>query len=219
MSKQYDLIIFDWDGTLVDSADLIVMCMQLAFSDAQLVVPGAEEIRNIIGLGLNEAIIELNGHTPESKIKELRERYSYHFHKNDIHELSVFDGVYELLMRLQGQGRLSAVATGKSRKGLARGLSRFKQSELFTTTRCADETKSKPHPLMLEEILREVNVPLERAVMVGDSIYDMEMAQRLGMDSIGVTYGVHCYDRLSQFKPVTVVDNVSSLSSFLLNKH
>lgn len=219
VSKNYDLVIFDWDGTLVDSTDLIVRCMQSAFSDAQLSVPGDRDIRNIIGLGLNEAIVELNGVTAESKIKELRESYSFHFHKNDVHELDVFDGVYELLVSLQSQGRLSAVATGKSRKGLARGLSRFKQSDVFVTTRCADETKSKPHPLMLEEILDEVGVSLERAVMVGDSVYDLEMAQRLGMDSVGVTYGVHCVDRLNQFDPVVVVDDVSALSRFLLNNH
>ncbi len=217
MSKRYDLVIFDWDGTLVDSTDLIVMCMQAAFSDAALAVPPKADIRNIIGLGLNEAIIELNGPTGDSVLESVRGFYSHHFHKNDVEELRVFSGVYELLNGLSHSGFLTAVATGKSRRGLTRGLARFQHSDLFVTTRCADETRSKPHPLMLEEILAEVGVEKERSVMIGDSVYDLEMAQRMGMDSVGVTYGVHDSMRLSAFDPVTIVDDVSSLSRFLLN--
>ena len=217
MSKSYDLVIFDWDGTLVDSADLIVTCMQAAFDDVELSVPSPDQIKNIIGLGLNEAIIELNGPTSGSMVEALRDRYSVHFHKNDVDELNVFHGIYGLLEAINSQERISAVATGKSRKGLKRGLSRFRRSELFQTTRCADETRSKPHPLMLEEILAETGVSLDRAVMVGDSIYDMEMAKNLGMDSVAVTYGVHSAGRLGIYEPVAVVDDVSGLSNFLMN--
>jgi phosphoglycolate phosphatase len=213
---KYDLVIFDWDGTLVDSADLIVGCMQSAFGDVGLRVPVAEEVRNIIGLGLNEAIVELNGDTSTKRIQEVREAYSHHFLVNDSGELSVFSGVYDLLDQLNADSMKMAVATGKSRRGLDYGLSRFKRSELFDLTRCADETKSKPDPLMLIELLSESSVDLRRAVMVGDSIYDMEMAQTLGMDAIAVTYGVHCHDKLGRYKPVEIVGDVDELSAYLL---
>lgn len=217
MAKGYELVIFDWDGTLVDSADLIVECMQSAFSDLSLSIPTNDDVRNIIGLGLGEAIVELNGPTNDDVVRQLREAYSLHFHKNDVDELNVFSGVYEMLEALRGSGCMTAVATGKSRKGLTRGLSRFKCADHFVSTRCADETRSKPHPLMLEQIINEVGVDLQKAIMVGDSVYDMEMAQRIGMDSVGVTYGVHCSKRLGEYGPVCMADNVSALADFLLN--
>lgn len=217
MTKHYDLVIFDWDGTLVDSADLIVRCMTSAFDDVSLVVPTEDAIKNIIGLGLNEAIVALNGQTSGAMIDRVRQAYSHHFIKNDVDELAVFDGIYALIQSLVDQSRMSAVATGKSRKGLDRGFSRFKGADRFITSRCADETQSKPNPLMLEQIVDELGVSKDRAIMVGDSTYDMEMAANFGMDSIAVTYGVHNAERLKQFNPVKVVDDVESLSRFLLN--
>ncbi|GAA3934728.1 HAD-IA family hydrolase [Litoribacillus peritrichatus] len=217
MENKYDLVIFDWDGTLVDSADLIVGCMQSAFQDASVNVPVGKAVRNIIGLGIKEAIRTLDETIDEDCVELVRQRYGHHFHLRDTGELNVFDGVYSLLDDLSGSRIRSAVATGKSRRGLKRGLAKFKAAHHFEVTRCADETQSKPHPLMLSQILAETSVPLEKAIMVGDSIYDMEMARNIGMDSVAVTYGVHSKDELSAFSPTEYVDNVDQLKLFLLD--
>ena len=213
---RYELIIFDWDGTLMDSVPKIVSCMQAAAADAEWGELEVSAIEDIIGLGLPEAIAKLCPGIEPEQAERLRQRYSHHFVHGDTTPMPFFDGVEAQLARLRErpQQRL-AVATGKSRRGLDRGFNETGSGGLFHTSRTADETRSKPHPQMLLEILAELQVPAERAVMVGDTEYDLEMARAIGMDRVGVTYGVHTPARLAASQPVWVAEDVPSLFDWL----
>jgi len=204
---RYELIIFDWDGTLMDSVPKIVSCMQAAAADAEWGELEVSAIEDIIGLGLPEAIAKLCPGIEPEQAERLRQRYSHHFVHGDTTPMPFFDGVEAQLARLRErpQQRL-AVATGKSRRGLDRVFNETGSGGLFHTSRTADETRSKPHPQMLLEILAELQVPAERAVMVGDTEYDLEMARGIGMDRVGVTSGVHTPARLAASQPVWVAD-------------
>ncbi len=169
-------------------------------------------IHNIIGLGLPEAILELFPHATPDDCNQLREKYSFHFLRLDQEKASdLFPGVIETLAALREQGHLLAVATGKSRRGLDRILSVLGMSDYFDATRCADETASKPHPLMLEELLAHFSVDANNAVMVGDTEYDMEMARRISMPRIGVSYGAHHVDRLHAYEPDLCLDQIDEI--------
>ncbi|MCP1317125.1 HAD family hydrolase [Halomonas sp. 707B3] len=213
---RYELIIFDWDGTLMDSVPKIVSCMQAAAADAEWGELEVSAIEDIIGLGLPEAIAKLCPGIDPEQAERLRQRYSHHFVHGDTTLMPFFDGVEAQLARLRErpQQRL-AVATGKSRRGLDRVFNETGSGGLFHTSRTADETRSKPHPQMLLEILAELQVPAERAVMVGDTEYDLEMARAIGMDRVGVTYGVHTPARLAASQPVWVAEDVPSLFDWL----
>ncbi len=213
---RYELIIFDWDGTLMDSVPKIVSCMQAAAADAEWGELEVSAIEDIIGLGLPEAIAKLCPGIEPEQAERLRQRYSHHFVHGDTTPMPFFDGVEAQLARLRErpQQRL-AVATGKSRRGLDRVFNETGSGGLFHTSRTADETRSKPHPQMLLEILAELQVPAERAVMVGDTEYDLEMARAIGMDRGGVTYGVHTPARLAASQPVWVAEDVPSLFDWL----
>lgn len=213
---RYELIIFDWDGTLMDSVPKIVSCMQAAAADAEWGELEVSAIEDIIGLGLPEAIAKLCPGIDPEQAERLRQRYSHHFVHGDTTPMPFFDGVEAQLARLRErpQQRL-AVATGKSRRGLDRVFNETGSGGLFHTSRTADETRSKPHPQMLLEILAELQVPAERAVMVGDTEYDLEMARAIGMDRVGVTYGVHTPARLAASQPVWVAEDVASLFDWL----
>ncbi|MFI8750710.1 HAD family hydrolase [Vreelandella lionensis] len=213
---RYELIIFDWDGTLMDSVPKIVSCMQAAAADAEWGELEVSAIEDIIGLGLPEAIAKLCPDIDPEQAERLRQRYSHHFVHGDTTPMPFFDGVEAQLARLRErpQQRL-AVATGKSRRGLDRVFNETGSGGLFHTSRTADETRSKPHPQMLLEILAELQVPAERAVMVGDTEYDLEMARAIGMDRVGVTYGVHTPARLAASQPVWVAEDVPSLFDWL----
>ncbi|MAP34230.1 MAG: HAD family hydrolase [Halomonas sp.] len=213
---RYELIIFDWDGTLMDSVPKIVSCMQAAAADAEWGELEVSAIEDIIGLGLPEAIAKLCPGIDPEQAERLRQRYSHHFVHGDTTPMPFFDGVEAQLARLRErpQQRL-AVATGKSRRGLDRVFNETGSGGLFHTSRTADETRSKPHPQMLLEILAELQVPAERAVMVGDTEYDLEMARAIGMDRVGVTYGVHPPARLAASQPVWVAEDVPSLFDWL----
>ena len=206
---RYELIIFDWDGTLMDSVPKIVSCMQAAAADAEWGELEVSAIEDIIGLGLPEAIAKLCPGIEPEQAERLRQRYSHHFVHGDTTPMPFFDGV-----EARPQQRL-AVATGKSRRGLDRVFNETGSGGLFHTSRTADETRSKPHPQMLLEILAELQVPAERAVMVGDTEYDLEMARAIGMDRGGVTYGVHTPARLAASQPVWVAEDVPSLFDWL----
>nr|WP_289094648.1 HAD-IA family hydrolase [uncultured Halomonas sp.] len=213
---RYELIIFDWDGTLMDSVPKIVSCMQAAAADAEWGELEVSAIEDIIGLGLPEAIAKLCPGIEPEQAERLRQRYSHHFVHGDTTPMPFFDGVEAQLARLRErpQQRL-AVATGKSRRGLDRVFNETGSGGLFHTSRTADETRSKPHPQMLLEILAELQVPAERAVMVGDTEYDLEMARAIGMDRVGVIYGVHTPARLAASQPVWVAEDVPSLFDWL----
>lgn len=201
MARSYDLVIFDWDGTLMDSVAKIVRCFREAATDVGAAYPGDAAVRNVIGLGLKEAITIIFPDTDEATRNALLEGYRDHFLIHDNTEMPLFPGVTEGLADLARNGYQLAVATGKARRGLKRVLDGSPLEQFFHTTRCADETRSKPHPLMLEEIIIETGVSPERTIMVGDTTYDLEMARNAGIDSLAVSYGVHSCDRLSEYTP------------------
>lgn len=200
---RYRLVVFDWDGTLMDSEARIVACMQAAARDVGWSELGVEEVRDIIGLGLPEAIAKLCPGMPLDQAEGMRKRYSHHFVAAERTPLQFFEGVEEGIRCLRGSNMTRlAVATGKSRRGLNRVFEATGAGAWFHASRTADETLSKPHPRMLQELLDELGIRAEEALMVGDSEYDMEMARAIGMDRLAVTYGVHPAERLALSSPV-----------------
>jgi len=212
--KQFDLIVFDWDGTLMDSTATIVKCIQGAAKDLGLPIPNREQAAHVIGLGMSEAMqVAMPGLDPKV-YPRIVERYRYHYLAKD-HELTLFDGVPEMLQDLSQQGYFLAVATGKSRVGLNRSLNAAGLLSTFDATRCADETFSKPHPAMLQELTRELGQDLRRTVMIGDTTHDLMMAQNAGSSGIAVEYGAHPLDQLAACKPVFSARNVPQLHQWL----
>ena len=212
MKQNIELIIFDWDGTLFDSVGQIVASLQYAAQQFEQPLTD-EAAKSIIGLGLPEVMQILFPQVPHLH-QELLQCYADHYVANSKGDVW-FNGVAELLMDLKQQGLKLAVATGKSRKGLDRVLAQTNSHALFDITRAASETKSKPDPLMLQEILAEMDVAVECAIMVGDTSYDLEMAQNLSMPRIGVSYGVHSIETLQQYQPLTIAHNVQDLHGYL----
>ncbi|WP_336010487.1 HAD-IA family hydrolase [Acinetobacter calcoaceticus] len=212
MSLKTELVIFDWDGTLYNSVGQIVASLQHAAEQHELPLTN-EAAKSIIGLGLPEVMQTLFPEAPELHDSILK-AYGDHYIANSTND-TWFDGVAELLHDLKAQGLKLAVATGKNRRGLDRVIAKTQSTHLFDVTRAANETRSKPDPLMLQEILTVTGVSVERAVMIGDSSYDLEMAQRLNMPRIGVGYGVHSVEVLQQFKPLTIAKDVQELHRFL----
>lgn len=212
MSLKTELVIFDWDGTLYNSVGQIVASLQHAAEQHELPLTN-EAAKSIIGLGLPEVMQTLFPEAPELHDSILK-AYGDHYIANSTND-AWFDGVAELLHDLKAQGLKLAVATGKNRRGLDRVIAKTQSTHLFDVTRAANETRSKPDPLMLQEILTVTGVSVERAVMIGDSSYDLEMAQRLNMPRIGVGYGVHSIEVLQQFKPLTIAKDVQELHRFL----
>ncbi|WP_028101884.1 HAD-IA family hydrolase [Pseudoduganella violaceinigra] len=212
--KQFDLIVFDWDGTLMDSTATIVKCIQAAAKDLGLPIPSREQAAHVIGLGLGEAMqVAMPGLDPKV-YPRMVERYRYHYLAKD-HELTLFDGVPEMLQDLSQQGFFLAVATGKSRVGLNRALNAAGLLSTFDATRCADETFSKPHPAMLQELTRELGQDLRRTVMIGDTTHDLMMAQNAGSSGIAVEYGAHPLDQLAACKPLFSARTVPQLHQWL----
>lgn len=205
------LYIFDWDGTLIDSTAKIVRCMQGAIATVDLEYRESNDVRQIIGLGLPEAIRVLYPSIDDGRLDALRCSYSEIFMEEDSTPCSFYPEVEATLDYLRSEGHMLAVATGKSRRGLSRVLSRLAMDDFFHATRCADETRSKPDPLMLLEILGELSVPVGQAVMVGDTAFDLEMANAVGMSSVAVSYGAHGADRLSACRPAMTIDRFDQL--------
>ena len=206
------LFIFDWDGTLIDSKAKITYSMQLAAQDMSWEPLEDSLIHNIIGLGLPEAILHLYPQVSNAERARLRDFYAANFIRLDEEKSSeFFPVVTETLEALRSQGHLLTIATGKSRKGLDRILSDLGMTNYFDATRCADETASKPHPLMLEQLLDHFNVQACDAVMIGDTEYDMEMAMRIAVPRIAVSYGAHHIDRLHQYEPELCLDQFDQL--------
>ncbi|ESK38283.1 hypothetical protein P256_01814 [Acinetobacter nectaris CIP 110549] len=208
------LVVFDWDGTLFNSIDQIVNSLQFAAKQYDQPLSYADG-KDVIGLGLPEVMQRLFPTVPHLHEK-LLESYATHYveySKNDLW----FDGVANMLSDLRQKGVRLAVATGKSRRGLDRVLEKTQSTDIFEITRAASETKSKPDPLMLQEILAYTGVSASEAIMVGDTSYDLQMAQNIGMPRIGVTYGVHPQDILCKHDPLVVVENIADLHQALLN--
>ena len=210
------LLIFDWDGTLSDSADKIIDCLQQAAVNSGKRVCDREAIRNIIGLGLPEAMTALYPELDSDEREQVRQAYIAQFLAADQQPSPFFDGVLEGLHQLRDNNYLLAVATGKSRRGLDRVLGNLNLNNFFHGSRCADETSSKPHPQMLSELLDEFSKTADNALMVGDTEYDMSMAQQLTMPRVAVSYGAHDVDRLKQYQPVLCVDHFSDFVEWVL---
>ncbi|WP_429207183.1 HAD-IA family hydrolase [Aeromonas veronii] len=221
------LAIFDWDGTLMDSVGRIVACVQGAARDCELAVPAPAQIRQIIGLSLDVAMSRLfplssgsgsgsgsGSAFDERQIAALIDRYRHHY-LHDATPSPLFSGAGELLHDWRSRGLQLAIATGKSRRGLDRVLDETGLRPLFVTSRGADEARSKPDPLMLEQILNELGLSTRQAVMIGDSVHDMAMAEAIAMPRIGVTWGVDSRDALSRHGPVAVVDSMTALRALL----
>ncbi|ENV45508.1 HAD-IA family hydrolase [Acinetobacter schindleri] len=215
MNSPVKLVIFDWDGTLFDSVGQIVASLQFAAQQFNQPLTDADA-KSIIGLGLPEVAQRLFPAVPELHV-DILQAYSEHYVANSVED-AWFEGVSEMLYALKDQGIKLAVATGKSRKGLDRVLKQTNSLELFHATRAASETRSKPDPLMLAEILAETGIHAHEAIMVGDTSYDLEMALNIVMPSVGVSYGVHTSETLAKFNPLSIVNDVSSLHEFLLAK-
>lgn len=214
---KYRLIIFDWDGTLMDSADRIAFCMQRAAEDAKVDVPTSEEVKEIIGLGLPEAINKLMPQVKGASALAVENNYRHHFVNNHERSADFFEGALGTLDELKERGLLLAVATGKSRRGLNREFEKHNVGHYFVESRCADETRSKPDPTMLNEILKSTNCVREEALIIGDTEYDMDMGCQAGIDRIGVTYGVHSKDRLEAYEPKICLDAINELMPWLAN--
>ncbi|MBI3711746.1 MAG: HAD-IIIA family hydrolase [Burkholderiales bacterium] len=212
--KRFDFIVFDWDGTLMDSTAIIVKSIQAAARDLSLPIPTESAASHVIGLALGEAMqAAMPGLDPQC-YPRLAERYRYHYLTRD-HELPLFAGVREMLDDLAQQGYFLAVATGKSRVGLNRALDSAKLLSLFDATRCADETFSKPHPAMLQELCRELGQDMQRTLMIGDTSHDLQMAGNAGASAVAVEYGAHEPDFLRQFSPLFMAKSVPELHQWL----
>ena len=214
MTRRFDLIAFDWDGTLFDSTAAIALSIQDAVRDVGGTVPTLEAAKYVIGMSLQGALRHAAPDVPADKMVELTNRYRYHYLKRQ-EEVNLFEGVLPLLDMLTVQGHLLAVATGKNRRGLDEVLASTLLHGRFNASRTADETAGKPHPLMLQELMAEFGVPAERVLMVGDTTHDLEMAQRAGCASVGVAYGAHATEGFAAFAPLTVAASVAELDAWL----
>jgi phosphoglycolate phosphatase len=214
-TRNFDLIAFDWDGTLFDSTSIIVRCIQAAVRDVGGTVPTDKEAGYVIGLGLMQALAHAAPDVPPEKYPQLGERYRHHYAAH-FDDLSLFDGVLPLLDALKARGHLLAVATGKSRRGLDEVLRTVELKGVFDGSRTADETAGKPDPLMLHELMAEFGVAPERVLMVGDTTHDLQMALNAGCPSVGVSYGAHEPDTFEVLAPRHVAHSVPELHDWLL---
>ncbi len=205
------LLIFDWDGTLIDSAAKIVTCMQYAAEESGVDPLPDEPIRQIIGLSLPQAIAVLYPNESSAVHEAMRQQYVSYYIGMDQTPTPLFAGVTETLHTLRDAGYTLAVATGKARRGLDRVLEQMGMQKFFHATRCADETRSKPHPQMLHELLDFFVCEPEQALMVGDSCYDMEMAQAAGVPRVAVSYGAHSVEQMLRYEPVACLDRFADL--------
>jgi phosphoglycolate phosphatase len=208
--KRYRMLVFDWDGTLMDSTGLIVSSIQSACRDLALPVPDDARARYIIGLGLQDAMEHLLPGLAAADYPKVSERYRYHFLTRD-HEAPLFEGVPGMLAELKQEGYRLAVATGKSRAGLNRAWKHTGLLDMFHTSRCADESVPKPHPAMLHELIEETGVEAAQMLMIGDTTHDLQMAANAGVEAVAVTYGAHDVEELKGHAPLACVDSVSDL--------
>ncbi|MEZ5703172.1 MAG: HAD-IA family hydrolase [Burkholderiaceae bacterium] len=213
--RQFDLIAFDWDGTLFDSTAIITRSIQAAVRDVGGTVPSDERASYVIGMGLMQALAHAAPDVPKERYPMLGERYRHHYerHQNDI---TLFDGVLPLLADLKQRHHWLAVATGKSRRGLNEALQAVELKNVFDASRTADETAGKPSPVMLMELMREFGVSAERTLMVGDTTHDLQMAQNAGCASVGVSYGAHEPGAFDALSPRFVAHSVPELQRWLV---
>lgn len=212
--RVFDLIAFDWDGTLFDSTAIIARCIQAAVRDVGGTVPTDEAASHVIGLGLMEALAHAAPDVPRERYAELGARYRHHYLAQQ-DAISLFDGVLPMLAALKSRQHWLAVATGKSRRGLDSVLDAVELRGMFDASRTADETAGKPHPRMLHELMREMDVPPDRVLMVGDTTHDLQMARNAGCASVGVSYGAHAPGAFGPLEPRFVAHSVAELHDWL----
>lgn len=213
--RRFDLLVFDWDGTLMDSEARIVNCLQTVIDELALPLRGREELRNIIGLGMREAVLTLYPDGDMQFVDRFIDCYRHHYLSAEQTPTPLFAGAFATLQALHAKDYLLAVATGKSRRGLDRSLHDTQSGEFFHCTRCADETLSKPHPQMLLEIMAVLDVTADRTLMIGDTEYDLLMANQAGTAAAAVDYGAHERERLLAHAPLVCLDNISALVGWL----
>lgn len=211
----FDLIAFDWDGTLFDSTAIIVHCIQEAVRDVGGTVPSDEAASYVIGLGLMQALAHAAPDVPPERYSQLGERYRHHYIRRQS-QISLFQGVLPLLQELRERGHLLAVATGKSRRGLDEALQTVELQGRFHGSRTADETAGKPDPRMLHELMTEFGTEPRRTLMIGDTTHDLQMALNAGCPSVGVSYGAHEPEGLRRLQPRIVAQSVAELRQWLL---
>jgi phosphoglycolate phosphatase len=214
LPRRFDLIAFDWDGTLYDSTRLIVRCIQAAVVDVGGAKPSDNDAAWVIGLGLAEALARAAPDVPREKYAELGARYRYHYLKHQ-DDLVLFDGVLPMLDALRARGHKLAVATGKSRRGLDEALATVALRDRFDASRTADETFGKPHPRMLLELMEEMEVPAERTLMIGDTTHDLQLAVNAGTASVAVAYGAHDHEAFGAYAPLHVAHSTDELARWL----
>ncbi len=215
MSKATQLIVFDWDGTLMDSEARIVACLRAAIEETGLSHRSEAALRNIIGLGLREALVTLYPEGTDQQHDALVTHYRHHFLDRNETPSPLFEGAERLIRELHEQGHFLAVATGKGRQGLDKVLEETALGEYFHYTRCADETRSKPHPQMLLDIMDWVGVEPDATLMVGDTEFDLQMAHNAGAKALGVSYGVHEKARLLACEPLACLDSLAEVAAWL----
>lgn len=214
MAKRFELLVFDWDGTLLDSAGAIVESIMAACRDLDLPEPSENRARHVIGLGLGDALRHAVPDLPEHRYPQMVDRYRHHYLSKD-HELRLFQGAAEMIAELEKAGFLLAVATGKSRLGLERAFTASGLGPFFQSSRCADECFSKPHPQMLEELMDEFSVSPHRTLMIGDTTHDLQMARNAGVDCLAVDYGAHTADVLDELNPLARLHDIGELAAWL----
>ncbi|HVY07605.1 MAG TPA: HAD-IA family hydrolase [Burkholderiales bacterium] len=212
--RRFDLLVFDWDGTLMDSAAHIAQALQQAFRDLDMPVPTDEAARHVIGLGLEDAMNYLRPGLERVRYSEVSERYRVHFLAGD-HKIELFEHVAEGIPALKEDGYLLAIATGKSRRGLDRSLEFTGLSDHFHASRCADEGFPKPHPEMLQVVMEMLGTTPDRTLMIGDTTHDLQMAQNAGVAAIGITHGAHPGEHLEAMKPLACVPSFGDLLLWL----
>lgn len=213
---QFELIVWDWDGTIMNSTPTIVDCMQKACADLDMDVPGDRLASHVIGLGLQESIKIILPKLDPGEYPLVLERFRHYYLSQD-HELILFHGIRELLDDLKDKGHLLAVATGKPRHGLDRTLNLHGLQNFFHDTKTADQTRAKPHPQMLLELIERWGIPNQKVLMIGDTTHDLKMAKNAGVQAIAVSYGAHPKEELIAHEPLACVDNVSELRDILLS--
>jgi phosphoglycolate phosphatase len=213
-ARKFDLIAFDWDGTLFDSTAAITRSIQLAVADVGGTVPSDAQASYVIGMALLPALAHAAPDVPQEKYNDLANRYRYHYLKQQ-ELITLFAGVLPMLEALRERGHWLAVATGKSRRGLNEALQHADLRGMFESSRTADETAGKPHPLMLQELMAELDVPPERLLMIGDTTHDLQMARNAGCASVAVAYGAHDPRDLQACQPLHVAADVADLHQWL----
>jgi phosphoglycolate phosphatase len=212
--RRFDLIVFDWDGTLFDSTRLIASCIQSACADVGTGIPSDRDASFVIGLGLGDALRHAAPDFPHERYGELAERYRFHYLARQ-DEIVLFDGTLEMLLALKASNHALAVATGKTRRGLDQALAGSPLAGLFDATRTADETRGKPDPLMLVELMRELGASAERTLMVGDTTHDLQLAANAGCASVAVSFGAHGHDEFVSHAPLHVAHSTADLARWL----